>query len=243
MQGLATASQSNSQGSATNAQLIAAMANAPSSGYAFYSTAPAPAVPAPAGLATAPSVGPSPRSISAYLGGGHRRLLAELYPLVQDRAVAAVPPDAPYRSDVMFAGFLILAACDTVLVMLFAIAHPGGSLATMPGSTGTAIPAVTNPALGPRPTPRPLPTGMGGPATGPHGPPPPRGWCCQNCGSGDLVPAPPSARVHALDPMRHSSDMHSYASGKLAFMMAASAAKGGSGRAVNMEVSAGRSGE
>lgn len=213
------------------------MANAPSSGYAFYSTAPAPAVPAPAGLATAPTVGPSPRSITAYLGGGHRRLLAELYPLVQDRGAAPTSPDAPYRSDVIFAGFLILAACDTVLVMLFAVAPPGGSLATMPGSTAAAIPAAANPALGARPTPRPLPTGA--PAPGSHGPPPPRGWCCQNCGSGDLVPAPPSARMHALDPMRHSTDVHSYASGKLAFMMAASAAKGGSGRAVNMEVSAG----
>jgi hypothetical protein len=235
VQGLATASLSNSQGTANSGQLLAAMAGAPASGYAFYASAPAPAWTATAGTASVTSPGASPKSISAYMG--RRHLLAEL-PLLGGTALPST--DATYKSDVAFAGFLMLALCDIALVLLFAVPYSGaGDVAGVVGGGVSA--ALPGPGPGapciPRPTPRPA-TAPSGAGQCPPGPIPPRGWCCQNCGSGDLCPAPPSARMHALDPLRHSSEMHSYASGKLAFMMAASAAKAGGGRAVNMEASA-----
>eukprot|EP00884_Botryococcus_braunii_P008140 jgi/Botrbrau1/17327/Bobra.0015s0073.1 len=79
-QGLASASLTNSQGSANNGQLIAAMAGAPTSVYtAFYASAPAPAVAVSVGTAYAPGEWLPPKGIAAYLG--RRRLLADLMPL------------------------------------------------------------------------------------------------------------------------------------------------------------------
>jgi hypothetical protein len=214
---------------------MAAMSGTPIAGLSFYTMAPAPSTP----LLGVQAQAPAPRP-------GRRHLLTTFPRDV--RALLPSPDAPPPTSAVVFAGFVMLAICDTLLLILYAVAHPDaeqGGPSTRPGdrvSLGGG-PGAGGTASG-RPTPR---AGVGVGAGGGGAPPtgaPPRTWCCQQCGSGDLGPAPATGRSAMHLPERHASDAHSYASGKLAFMMAAMSASsakgapGGGSKAVNLEVSA-----
>lgn len=214
---------------------MAAMSGAPTAGFSFYATTPAPSTQILGVQAPAPRTG--------------RRHLLSTFP----RSVGALlpSPDAPPpTSNVLFAGYVMLAIGDTLLLILYAVAHPEAGQNAGVAVAGPAEEVTLKESAGiasGRPTPR-QGLGVGGVGGGGGAPPtgaPPRTWCCQQCGSGDLGPAPASGRSAMHLPERHASEAHSYASGKLAFMMAAvaassakAAAPGGGSKTVNLDVSA-----